>query len=177
MVFAQAKPLVPALVLLSFGGGDTGAGILLSAGALGVFLGVTFSGWLKNIERQGRLLTLSYIGWGAGFMGFCALAFAGWCDALGGIYRSTIIQTASPDNMRGRLQGLFIVTVTGGPNLGTALVGGSAALVGSPLAAILGGALCICAIAGVSFKVPALWQYRPTPLEDTRAITQVAPNS
>lgn len=78
MIFAQAKPIIPALVVLSYGGGDTGAGILLSAGAIGAFTGVTFSGWLKNVERQGRLLTLSYIGWGSGFavFGLVALVLA-----------------------------------------------------------------------------------------------------
>ena len=202
MLFAQARPIIPALVVVSFGGGDSGAGILLSAGAIGALLGVSLSGWLKNIERQGRFLTLSYVGWGLGFFTFgliafmlhgrepsgsvlenllpilggaAALAFAGWCDALGGIYRSTILQTASPDNMRGRLQGLFIVTVTGGPNLGTGVVGGAANVLGAPVAAMAGGLTCILAIAGITVAIPALWRYVPKPIEDTAMIPQIHP--
>ncbi len=70
MIFAQSKPIIPALVLSAFGGGDAGSGVLLSAGAIGAFLGVTFSGWLRVVKRQGRFLTLSYVGW--------ALASLGW---------------------------------------------------------------------------------------------------
>lgn len=202
MVFAQARPIIPALVLIAYGGGDSGAGILLSSGAIGALLGVSLSGWLKNVRRQGRFLTFSYIGWGFGFFifgliafllegrqpsdrvlenllpligGACALAFAGWCDALGGIYRSTILQTASPDNMRGRLQGLFIVTVTGGPNLGTGVVGGAASILGAPVAAMAGGITCIVAIVGITAAIPALWRYVPQPIEDTAMIPQIHP--
>lgn len=75
--------------------------------------------------------------------------------------------------MRGRLQGLFIVTVTGGPNLGTALAGGVAAVIGSPLAAITGGLVCIAAITGITLKPPALWRYIPAPIEDTTMIPQM----
>lgn len=170
MIFAQSKPIIPALVVSAFVGGDAGSGVLLSAGAIGAFLGVTFSGWLRVVKRQGRFLTLSYVGWGGlGFslfgvvafllegrhpspslsenlwailLGSAGLAFAGWCDALGSVFRSTIVQTASPDNMLGRMNGMFIVTVTGGPNLGTALVGGAAQVMGSAVAAMVGGAVC-----------------------------------
>lgn len=203
MIFAQAKPLIPALVVVAFGGGDAASGLLLSAGAVGAFLGVTFSGWLKNVRRQGRFLTLSYVGWGAGFFAFGAvafwldgrnpspslaenlwaillggagLAFAGWCDALGSVFRSTIIQTAAPDSMLGRMNGMFIVTVTGGPNLGTALVGGVAQLVGSAVAAMLGGAVCILAIGGFTLAVPALWRYVFEPDPETNALPEIQHN-
>lgn len=203
MILAQAKPIIPALVLVAFGGGDAGAGILLSAGAIGAFLGVTFSGWLRKVKRQGRFLTLSYIGWGWGFfcfglvafwlegrapsthvmenlwaiaLGGAGLAFAGWCDALGSVFRSTIIQTASPDRMLGRMNGMFIVTVTGGPNLGTALVGGFAQVVGSAVAAMVGGAACILAIGGFTVAVPALWKYVFEPAPETSALPEIQHN-
>lgn len=195
MVFAQGRPIIPALAALTFGGGEAGAGFLLSAGALGAFTGLLFSGFLGRISRQGRFLTLSYLGWGGGFIAFglvawahegriltdsvtenlapllaagAALAFMGWADALGGVYRSTIIQTAAPDHMRGRLQGLFIITVAGGPNLGSALVGGLAELTGPSLAAVLGGTLVILVIAVVTVLQPALWRYVPEPVPETR---------
>lgn len=200
MVFAQAKPLIPALVLVAFGGGDAGAGVLLSAGAIGAFIGTTFSGWLKNIKRQGRLLTLSYFGWGTGFFlfglvawnleernpsaslaenwlpllaGSAALAFAGWADALGAIYRSTIIQEATPDRMRGRLQGMFIMTVVGGPNLGTALVGAGAGVLGASTVAMVGGLACMVGIAAATVAIPALWRYVPQPLPETGLLPTV----
>lgn len=200
MLFAQVRPLVPALAALTFGGGEAGAGFLLAAAPTGALLGLFFSGFLGGIERQGRFLTLSYAGWGGGFMVFglvvlayegrpvsssvseslvplllaaLPLAFMGWADALGGVYRSTILQTAAPDSLRGRLQGLFIITVAGGPNLGFALVGASAELVGSAATALAGGALVIVLIALATLVQPALWRYIPEPVPDTRQISSV----
>lgn len=202
MVLAQAKPVIPALALVAFGGGDLGAGILLSAGAIGAFVGITFSGWLKSVRRQGRVLILSYFGWGTGFFffglaawslqgrnpsesvaenllpllaGSAALAFAGWADAIGAIYRSTIIQEVTPDRMRGRLQGIFIMTVVGGPNLGVGLVGATAAVFGAPLVAMAGGVLSMLAIGGVTVAAPALWRYVPAPIPETNLIPTVEP--
>lgn len=200
MLFAQVRPLVPALAALTFGGGEAGAGFLLAAAPAGALLGLFLSGFLGGIARQGRFLTLSYAGWGGGFMVFglvvlayegrpvsssvseslvplllaaLPLAFMGWADALGGVYRSTILQTAAPDSLRGRLQGLFIITVAGGPNLGFALVGASAELVGSAATALAGGALVIVLIALATLVQPALWRYIPEPVPDTRQISSV----
>lgn len=200
MVFAQGRPLIPALAALTFGGGEMGAGFLLSAGAVGAFLGLSFSGFLSGIQRQGRFLTLSYAGWGLGFVAFgmvawacegrivsdslgenilpltcaaLALAAMGWADALGGVYRTTIIQTAAPDHMRGRLQGLFIITVAGGPNLGVALVGGAAELLDPAYVAMIGGSLVVVLIALATVIQPALWRYVPEPVPDTRQIPRL----
>ncbi len=187
MILVQARPLIPALVLVSFGGGDTAAGILLAAPAIGAFLGAAFSGWIKKIKARGRLVVLSYIGWGLGFMifglvglaylqhkpsdplpaqlpalalGCLGLALAGWADSVGSILRTTILQTAVPDRLRGRMQGLFILTVTGGPNLGAAVSGFIAQLIGSAQAALLGGLACILAITLFTLLAPSLWRYR-----------------
>ncbi|WP_435079394.1 MFS transporter [Clavibacter michiganensis] len=51
------------------------------------------------------------------------LALTGAADNISSIFRNTMLQTAVPDNMRGRLQGIFIVVVTGGPRLGDAYIG------------------------------------------------------
>ena len=92
----------------------------------------------------------------------------GWADALGSVYRSTIIQVTTPDALRGRLQGLFIITAAGGPNLGMAFVGGAAELVGAPLAAVIGGTLVMVTIALATLAAPALWRYVPEPIPETR---------
>ena len=53
------------------------------------------------------------------------LVIAGGSDAISSVFRQTILQTATPDDMRGRLQGVFIVVVAGGPRLGEAMLGGA----------------------------------------------------
>jgi hypothetical protein len=51
------------------------------------------------------------------------LAGAGAADNVSAIFRGTMLQTAAPDSMRGRLQGVFIVVVTGGPRVGDLYAG------------------------------------------------------
>lgn len=51
------------------------------------------------------------------------LAVTGAADNVSAIYRTTMMQAAVPDAIRGRLQGIFVVVVTGGPRLGALYVG------------------------------------------------------
>jgi MFS family permease len=73
----------------------------------------------------------------------CALA----ADNISSIFRQTILQSAVPDSMRGRLQGVFTVVVTGGPRLGDLFVGIVAAIGAIWLPPILGGLGIIVIIA------------------------------
>jgi hypothetical protein len=73
------------------------------------------------------------------------LALTGAFDMVSAVFRSTILQVATPDEMRGRLQGVFVVVVAGGPRLGDALVGSTAALWGEQTAVVVGGVACIVA--------------------------------
>ncbi|MCU1413549.1 MAG: transporter [Microbacteriaceae bacterium] len=75
------------------------------------------------------------------------LAGAGAADNVSSIFRSTMLQTAVPDNMRGRLQGIFTVVVAGGPRVGDVYVGVVAAIGAIWLPPLLGGLLIIVLIA------------------------------
>ncbi|MGV8969993.1 MAG: MFS transporter [Microbacteriaceae bacterium] len=71
------------------------------------------------------------------------LAGAGGADQVSSVFRTTMLQAAVPDNMRGRTQGVFIVVVTGGPRVGDAYVGIVAATTLLWLPSLLGGVLII----------------------------------
>jgi MFS family permease len=75
------------------------------------------------------------------------LAGAGAADNVSSIFRQTILQSAVPDGMRGRLQGIFTVVVTGGPRLGDLYVGAIAALGALWLPPLLGGIAIVVIIA------------------------------
>jgi MFS family permease len=75
------------------------------------------------------------------------LAGAGAADNISSIFRQTILQSAVPDSMRGRLQGVFTVVVTGGPRLGDLFVGVTAAIGAIWLPPLLGGLAIIVVIA------------------------------
>ncbi|WP_239451757.1 MFS transporter [Frondihabitans sp. PAMC 28766] len=93
------------------------------------------------------------------------LAAAGAADNVSSIFRNTILQAAAPDAMRGRLQGIFIVVVTGGPRVGDLFVGLLAAA-GTVWPPLLGGALIIALVGLLARLQPSFRKYdrlNPTP--------------
>jgi hypothetical protein len=77
-------------------------------------------------------------------------------------FRSTILQQAASDDLRGRLQGVFTVVVAGGPRLADAVHGAAAAVVGTTLAAAGGGGLVLVGVLIAAVAVPAFVRYRVT---------------
>ena len=87
------------------------------------------------------------------------LALGGAADMVSSAFRSTILQQAASDDLRGRLQGVFTVVVAGGPRLADAVHGASAAVVGTTVAAAGGGGLVV-----VGVVIAALARARIHPL-------------
>lgn len=77
-----------------------------------------------------------------------ALAAAGAADNFSAIFRSTMMQAAVPDEMRGRLQGIFVIVVTGGPRLGALYAGALSTIAALWFPPLLGGLVIIglCAV-------------------------------
>ncbi len=75
------------------------------------------------------------------------------------VFRSAILQAAAPDEMRGRLGGVFIVVVAGGPRLGDARAGAGAGLVGLQGAVVAGGLACIGLTLAAAAAVPRFLKY------------------
>jgi ENTS family enterobactin (siderophore) exporter len=103
------------------------------------------------------------------------LALAGAADTVSAVFRTTILQVTTPDSLRGRLQGVFIVVVAGGPQLGAVVLGGVASLTGEAMAAILGGLLCAVLVAAISIRQKGLLAYdarSPGAEERSRVIQQ-----
>lgn len=169
MVLAQPKALFPAIAVLWYGGDAKTVGLLVAAPAVGALLGGLFSGWQGRIRRHGLAILLSVAGWGLAiavfgltrnlWLGLLFLALAGCADTISMVFRSTMMQTATPDGMRGRLQGVFIVVVAGGPRLGDFLAGTVADLT-SPAVAITGGGLgCVLVLGLLAARWRAFARY------------------
>lgn len=158
MVLAQPRALFPAIAALWFGGGAKTVGLLVAAPAIGAVLGGLFSGWLGRIRRHSLAILFAVASWGAAvavfgltrqlWLGMVFLAIAGCSDTISMVFRSTMLQAATPDEMRGRLQGVFIVVVAGGPRLGDFLAG-SVADLASPTVAVVGGGLACVLVLGL----------------------------
>ncbi len=150
MVLAQPKALFPAIAVLWYGGDAKTVGLMVASIAAGALMGGLFSGWQGRIRRHGLAILLAVAAWGLAiaafgltrnlWLGLFFLALAGYADTVSMVFRSTMLQAATPDEMRGRLQGVFIVVVAGGPRLGDFLAGTVGDLT-SPATAVTGGGL------------------------------------
>jgi hypothetical protein len=182
MILGMPRALFPQMAHESFGGpieGGTTMALLAAAMSAGAVAGGVFSGWLPRIRRQGLAVVAAIFLWGVAMGGFglasglahgragpffwIALAFlaiGGGADMVSAAFRSTILQQAASDELRGRLQGVFIVVVAGGPRLADAIHGAAAAAVGTTIAAAGGGALVVVGVVIAAIAVPAFVRYR-----------------
>jgi MFS family permease len=87
------------------------------------------------------------------------LAAAGGSDNISSIFRQTILQTAVPDHLRGRTQGVFTVVVTGGPRLGQMFAGSLATLTATWVPALVGGVLVVVLVWIAVARVPSFRNY------------------
>ncbi|WP_435285861.1 MFS transporter [Streptomyces bacillaris] len=162
MVLSHPRALFPVVAILWYGGDARTTGMLVAAPALGALIGGVFSGWLGRIRLHGLAVLLAVGSWGAAiavfgltrhlWLGLLFLALAGCADTVSMVFRNTMLQAAVPDEMRGRLQGVFIVVVAGGPRLGDFLAGSVADLTSPSVAVVGGGAACVVAVALLALK-------------------------
>ena len=88
-----------------------------------------------------------------------ALAIAGAADNVSSIFRNTMVQAAVPDAVRGRLQGIFIVVVAGGPRLGSLYAGTLATLTALWFPPLLGGFVIVALVALLVRLTPRFRDY------------------
>jgi MFS family permease len=168
MVFAMPRALFPELAVTRFGGGAA-VGWLYASIALGSLAGGLVSGWIGRVRRQGVALVVAIAAWGVAvaFAGLASwlwlavllLAVAGIADLVSAVFRQTILQTYAPDALRGRLQGVFIVVVAGGPRLGDLRAGTMAALAGTTVSWVAGGLAATAIVAVAGRLVAPFWRY------------------
>lgn len=94
------------------------------------------------------------------------LAGAGAADNVSAVFRTTILQAAAPDDVRGRMQGLFYVVVAGGPMVGDLLAGVLATVIALWAPALIGGVLIVSIMLMMLRFAPGFQKYdavHPTP--------------
>jgi MFS family permease len=171
MIFGMPRALFTFLIVSQFHRSPAAVGLLFSAPAVGALLGAVSSGWARHVRRQGDAVVIAVVGWGAAiaafglagshlWLGLAMLAVAGWADVISAIYRSTILQLVVPDSLRGRLSGIHMLVVTGGPRLGDFEAGSMAALVSPWFSVVSGGIACIAGAMLVALAYPELRRYR-----------------
>ncbi|MGH3718378.1 MAG: MFS transporter [Pseudonocardiaceae bacterium] len=169
MIFGMPAALFPALAYGQYGGGAGTAGLLYAAPAVGAVGAMLLGGAIGRVHRHGLGVVLSVVAWGVAitlfglastlWLGLLLLAVAGAADAVSAVYRSTILQVVTPPGLQGRLQGVFIVVVTGGPRLGDLESGAVAAAFTPRVSVVSGGLACLLGIGLLALAVPAFLRY------------------
>ncbi len=182
MVFGMPRALFPEIAHVDFGGPTSGgiAFALLFAGIpLGAVLGGVFSGWVSRISRQGLAVLAAVIVWGLAMFGFgVAVALAdtwkwpmlgvavlmlvvgGAADMASAAFRTSMLQSAASDDVRGRLQGVFTVVVVGGPRIADVAHGAVAVSIGAAATAAGGGVLVVVGTVIAAVAFPAFIRYK-----------------
>jgi MFS family permease len=187
LAFGRSYAILPAVGALVVGGGALSVGLLAAAGAVGVIVSGLFSGPLGHVRRHGRAIALAasaqavfvallgVLLWAfpsvppdavaahpdaLALVALClVIALAGAADNVAGIFRTTMMQQATPDSMRGRLQGLFTLVLTAGPRVGDVYAGFLAAAAALWVPALLGGALIAGTAAALTRARPEFRRY------------------
>ncbi|MBO9667906.1 MAG: MFS transporter, partial [Bdellovibrio sp.] len=87
------------------------------------------------------------------------LGLAGAADMMSGLFRGVIWNQTVPNELRGRLSGIEMISYMSGPLLGNARAGWVAARFSVPLSVSSGGMICVVAVVLTAFLLPQFWGY------------------
>jgi MFS family permease len=170
MMFAWPQAVFPELSETRYEGSPNSLGWLFAGISIGALVSGLTSGWVSRVDRQGAVVLGAIVVWGLAIIGFgfaptlwqavLCLAVAGAGDMVSAVLRSSMLQLAAPEEMRGRMQGVFIVVVAGGPRLGDLRAGALASAAGVTVAMVSGGVFVVVAMVVVALVVPSFWLFR-----------------
>lgn len=181
MIFGMPRALYPEIAEVNFGGGDAGATMLAfmySSMAVGAVLGGVLSGWVARISRQGVAVYWCIIAWGAAvalggvaivvspgavtawaWMFIIMMVIGGMADMFSSAVRNAILQQSAAEHVQGRIQGVWIIVVVGGPRLADVLHGWAAEPLGAGWTVLWGGVAVVVLTAICMVAVPKFWKY------------------
>ena len=160
--FGSYRALLPIFVAV-LGVGAEGLGLLLSGAAAGSSLGIAMVLSLGNLRYKGlwaafgifayavSLVVLALSGWF--LLSMAAVFLLGLFETLPMLLSNVIIQSNTPDNLRGRVLSFQRMLGVGGTSLGEAQSGFVAAFISAPLTLVAGAAICVATTLGLlTFK-------------------------
>lgn len=151
-------------------------GLMYAAGSVGSLALSMTSGWTSRVRRHGLFVVFGAAAWGlaiaaAGWFSnvwlvLLCLAFAGAGDMLSGLGRSTIWNQTIPEELRGRLAGIEVLSYSVGPQLGQVRAGAMAGWTGTRAAIWSGGVACVASVGLLAAVLPKLITYDASTDED-----------
>ena len=144
-------------------------GFFYSSITIGAVLVTLLSGWMRNYPHHGRAVVIGALGWGVAIvvagstdsltLVIASLIIAGAFDQVSALFRGFIWNQSIPDELRGRLAGIEMLSYLLGPLGGQARAGGMAAMTSLRTSIVGGGLLCIGFVAAISSIMPKFRNY------------------
>ncbi|MFG3256151.1 MFS transporter [Streptomyces sp. NPDC048172] len=144
-------------------------GLMYASLPFGSMLVSGTSGWASRVHRHGLAVVLAALGWGAAvtvaglvdnvWLVLLFLTLSGSCDMVSGIFRSTMWNQTIPDELRGRLAGIELLSFSAGPHLGQLRAGGMASLTSVRTSVWAGGLMCVAGVGLLALALPKLISY------------------
>jgi len=162
MFFAMPIALIP------FWADQLGApwalGLLYAAGTIGAIVVTLTSGWTKNVRFYGKAIIWAAIGWGVAialagatnylWLVLLFLTLAGASDMISALFRSAMWNQTIPDNLRGRLAGIELLSYSLGPLAGQMRAASMAAVTTLSFSVVSGGVICVIAVVILAALLP-----------------------
>ncbi|MFE7134031.1 MFS transporter [Streptomyces sp. NPDC057638] len=174
MIFAFPAAIFP--FLAEDLGAEWSLGLMYTALAAGSLLLSLLSGWTNRVRRHGLFVFYGAAGWGLAIAGagwfdnvwlvLLCLALAGAGDTLSGLGRMTIWNQTIPEELRGRLAGIEVLSYSVGPQLGQVRSGAMAGWTGTRTAIWGGGVACVAGVVLLTAALPKLLRYDASTDED-----------
>lgn len=165
--FGAPRALLPIYARDIMHVGAPGLGLLLAAGGIGAVVLMPCMGLFTRMKRQGLGVALAVIVWGLcvvafGFfptplwLGVLFLAGSGAADMISVVLQGIVVQSTTPDELRGRISSVTAMFAIGGPMLGSFESGLIAGLATPTFSVVSGGVACILAALLILVLVPSL---------------------
>jgi len=168
MFWAMPVVLFPALAEEVFSRPEV-LGLLYTAETVGALLATALSGWTSRVHHHGRAIVIAATIYGAmiGLAGVMPsiwlvglfLLFAGAADMISAVFRSTVWNQTIPEQMRGRLAGIEMLSYSLGPLGGQVRAGLVADLWTVRGSIASGGLACVAGVALTGLWLHDFWSY------------------
>lgn len=169
-ILAMPMAAFPELNQARFGGKPETLALFTTAVAVGGVLGSFVSGSITRSAAPGKVMSWCAATWGLaiaaaglvpyGYLDFAFLAVAGMADTWSVTSRATLVQSVTPDDLRGRISSLEQIVGVGGPNLGNFRAGSVAGALGPAGALMIGGLTSVAATVAIAATHPSLRRFR-----------------
>ena len=144
-------------------------GLFYAAGTVGAVIVTLTSGWIRTYRFHGRAIILAAMGWGLAIAASCLtnslililifLTIAGGSDMVSGLFRDNIWNQTIPDEYRGRLAGIEMLSYSVGPLAGQLRAASMAAATTLSFSVTSGGLICILVVAILAIFLPKFRKY------------------